>query len=74
MNAEDGMKMTPLHYAGQKGRLEMVRFLISNGATTISSDDNGRNIIHFSVDSGDMSCLEILVENIPKVSMYVQHL
>ena len=62
--------MTPLHHAVQQKRLEMIKFLFEKGAKVDKEDDMGRCILHFSADSQDIECLELLVELLPKVNYW----
>ncbi|XP_067937028.1 transient receptor potential cation channel subfamily A member 1-like [Watersipora subatra] len=66
INAVDAKNMSPLHYAVRKGRLEIIRFLISNDALVDLTDDLGRSILHHSVISNQLSCFELLIELLPQ--------
>lgn len=59
--------MLPLHYAVEKSHLGIVKFLIDNGAVTEVANDSGQTVIHLSVESGEITCLELLVKLMPKV-------
>lgn len=58
---------TPLHYAVQKASLDTIRLLLQEGAKPKLTDDCGRTILHFVVHNDDLTCLELLMELLPKV-------
>ncbi|XP_028414774.1 serine/threonine-protein kinase TNNI3K-like [Dendronephthya gigantea] len=44
------MGWTALHHAVARGELDIVKYLVKQGANVNSKDSNGRTVLHFSVD------------------------
>jgi len=55
--------LTALHYAAEKGDLEVVKFLVEHGAD-IKAEDLvlSRSVIHFAAENGHLDCIKYLTE------------
>lgn len=53
---------TPLHYAVQLEKLEIVKFLLENGAKCDCSDKDGLAPIHYAVKNNFLEILDLLVK------------
>ncbi|XP_036397414.1 ankyrin repeat domain-containing protein 66 [Megalops cyprinoides] len=51
---------TPLHWAAAKGRTDVVRLLVENGARTCLRTDSGWTPAHFAAESGRLGVLRLL--------------
>jgi ankyrin repeat protein len=53
--------MTPLHYASQRAHREVVRLLLSKGASKERCDISGRNGFLYAAERGDVELLRLLI-------------
>mmetsp|Transcript_20810 Transcript_20810/g.35648 ORF Transcript_20810/g.35648 Transcript_20810/m.35648 type:complete len:187 (+) Transcript_20810:238-798(+) len=53
---------TPLHWACQKGNVEMIEYLIKHKAKVNTVDFDGWNALHYCVQGGHLKALKVLVE------------
>jgi ankyrin repeat protein len=51
---------TPLLYAARGGYSEVVRFLISSGASILKQDEAGGTVLHHAIEKGHLEVLNIL--------------
>ena len=67
----DGMKVdipsydgfTPLHFAVQEGKLNVVKHLLNVGANPLVIDNNGLTSLHHAAIRGDVDALKALTDN-----------
>ncbi|PFX21726.1 Ankyrin-3 [Stylophora pistillata] len=52
---------TPLKVVAKEGKVEVVQCLISKGANPASSDDSGRNSLHWATVKGNKDIIDILL-------------
>jgi len=70
IEGEDNQKRTPLQYAVQQhDNVPAVRWLLENGANINHQDDKGWTPLHYAVSANVYDNLEVLVENIPIVTI-----
>lgn len=64
VNARDAIGYTPLHYAAKSGHLDVVQFLVENGAdvNAISLNEFLETPLHMAVSSGRLDVVRFLVE------------
>ncbi|XP_043519928.1 poly [ADP-ribose] polymerase tankyrase isoform X2 [Frieseomelitta varia] len=64
VNARDtaGRKSTPLHFAAGYGRIEVVEFLLSAGASIQARDDGGLHPLHNACSFGHCDVVRLLLE------------
>ncbi|WP_054849042.1 ankyrin repeat domain-containing protein [Vulcanisaeta sp. JCM 14467] len=55
--------MTPLHYAVLGNRLDIVKYLIENGADINARDNTGKTPLHFAAKNGYLDIVKYLIEN-----------
>ena len=72
INALDGNKRTPLHYAAWKGHMKVIEVLLFNGAKTDLKDRLGRTPLHYLCKYGKDSqnhveAAKILLDKNPEV-------
>ena len=63
LNAKNGLGETPLHWAVQMGRSEVVRFFIDKGANPNGRTKNGGTPLHWAASKGDVDVAEVLISN-----------
>ena len=63
MNAQDMYGNTALHYACDKGRKNVVEFLLENGADSNVADHRGNTPIHNACSINDLSIVHVLLKN-----------
>ena len=67
VNARDGWKRTPLHYAAEEGHRPVVELLIKNGANVNLKDDEtdarGETPLHLAAAKGHVPVVELLIKN-----------
>lgn len=61
LSNRDEKGKTPLHYAVQSGRIELVELLIDNKADINAKDANGQTPLHIAVKEGQTNVLELLL-------------
>jgi len=61
VNAVDADSRTPLHWAASGGHLDVVAYLLANGAQVDKTDDNGWTPLHIAVSSGHEEVVRELV-------------
>ena len=54
----------PLHYAGDYGQLEVVKYLCSKGAKVDSKDKHGITPVLAAIWEGHTACVKYLLENV----------
>jgi ankyrin repeat protein len=52
INSRDGSSKTPLHAAAEEGRLNVVKFLVENGADKGAKNNEDRTPLHFAAENG----------------------
>ncbi|KAI9434232.1 ankyrin repeat-containing domain protein [Lactarius indigo] len=52
---------TPLHWAASGGHLDVIAYLLANGAGVDKTDDNGWTALHIAVSSGHEEVVRELV-------------
>ncbi len=57
----DRMVMTPLHFAAQFGQVEMVKFLLAQGADVHARDGNRATPLFRAALRGQTACAELLI-------------
>lgn len=60
VNQKDSAGRTPLHLAGQRGNVSVIRRRLEEGANPNEKDNFGRTPLHFA---GNSECIEILLEH-----------
>ncbi|SCM21974.1 acyl-CoA-binding protein, putative [Plasmodium chabaudi chabaudi] len=61
INAKNRDGLTPLHYACDRGFLEIVKFLIKAGANINEEDSFGDSVLHIAAYSGKMEIIKFLI-------------
>lgn len=62
MTVEDYDHRTPLHIAASEGNVEIVRFLMQNGAGIHVKDRNGHTPLMCAIENGHEKVIEALVK------------
>lgn len=62
VNISDENGYTPLHHAVKEGHLEMVKFLIKQGASIDRGSSSGRTALHSAAEFGNLDILKYLVK------------
>ncbi|KAM7267045.1 hypothetical protein ACFE04_009211 [Oxalis oulophora] len=62
VNSKDGEGRTPLHWAVDRGHLDVVQALVSNNADVNAKDDEGQTPLHYAVVCDRESIAEFLVK------------
>lgn len=62
VNVSDENGYTPLHHAVKEGHLEMVKFLVKQGASINSGGSSGRMALHSAAEFGNLDVLKYLVK------------
>jgi 26S proteasome non-ATPase regulatory subunit 10 len=65
---EDKTLLTALHYAGSRGFLKIIKFLIDNGANSNLRDKQGKTCLHYSVIFGNVEVVKYLTEKVEDVN------
>lgn len=63
INAKDETGRTPLHWACRGVHLEIVEYLIENGADVNARDNNNITPLHSLAFRGQTDCIELLIKN-----------
>ncbi len=53
---------TPLLYAARGGYIEVVRFLLENGASPLKQDNGGGTVFHHAIEKGHVDVLQVFIE------------
>ncbi|CXI44126.1 acyl-CoA-binding protein, putative [Plasmodium berghei] len=61
INAKNRDGLTPLHYACDRGFLDIVKFLIKAGANINEEDSLGDSVLHIAAYSGKMEIIKFLI-------------
>ncbi|KAH8977483.1 prosome, macropain 26S subunit, non-ATPase, 10, isoform CRA_c [Lactarius hatsudake] len=61
VNAVDTDSRTPLHWAASGGHLDVVAYLLANGAGVDKTDDSGWTALHIAASSGHEEVVRELV-------------
>ncbi|KAK9504123.1 hypothetical protein O3M35_010527 [Rhynocoris fuscipes] len=69
INICDENKMTPLMYAANRGRIQLVARMIELGSDLEIYDDYGWTAIFFAVDSGDVNMVQMLKDAGSNISL-----
>lgn len=62
VNCNDNRNCTPLHYAADRGDLEITNLLISNGADLLARDTDGDTPLHWAAFKGNSEIVNLLLE------------
>lgn len=60
MTEEDGGKLTPLHFACDRGHVEVVELLIARGASVAARDEEGQTPLHYAVFNDFLDVVRVL--------------
>ena len=60
---------TPLHYAWERGHLQIVEYLISKGANVEAKDKDGKYAIHFACMKGHLPIVKYLISTDASVDL-----
>ena len=69
VDAEDKYAMTLLQVASRHGHVEIVKFLIDNGAAVNAVELDSRSALHFATIRGHLSIVRLLLENKADVNL-----
>jgi ankyrin repeat protein len=69
VNAVDEFKNTPLHFAANKGRIDVIKWLIENGANVNALNNDKSTPLHEAASYGQFEAVKLLVENKAKVNV-----
>lgn len=58
----DNLSRTPLHYASERGRLDIIKLLFDNGADVNQTDNKGMTAVHFACIHNQHSVLSLFQE------------
>lgn len=61
VNAKDVDLRRPLHWVCSKGRYDLAKFLVSNGADVNVTDEDGWTPLHCAASRGDADCIDLLL-------------
>ncbi len=62
VNARDNFKWTPLHFAAHTGQLDIVRYLVENGAELDAQTANGGTPIMRAIESSREGVVLFMIE------------
>uniref|UniRef100_A0A7C1CFG8 Zinc-ribbon domain-containing protein n=1 Tax=Thermofilum adornatum TaxID=1365176 RepID=A0A7C1CFG8_9CREN len=62
-NAKDGDEKTPLHYAAEKGSVDIAKLLINKGANVNAKSCDGFTPLHVAAMKGNLPVVELLLES-----------
>ncbi|GEM_PF-2496331 len=62
LNKREKDGLPPLHQTIQQGHLNVVRYLVANGASTSVIDSNGKTPLYLAAQRGQLSALRLLQE------------
>jgi len=63
INEKDDRDCTPLHFACDAGQMDMVRFLLANGADINAVDVDGDTPLHWAALAGKTEIVPLLIKN-----------
>jgi len=61
VNRIDENGMTGLHWAADRGHVEIVMLLLNNGSSLNAEDDEGQTALQYAVSCGHAKCIELLL-------------
>jgi ankyrin repeat protein len=61
VNFKDKRNCTPLHYASSRGKIEIVKYLISKGADLSARDVDGDTPLHWAATDGHLDIIKLLI-------------
>lgn len=61
INARDNFKWTPLHHACHSGQVDLVQFLLENGAEMDAQTINGGTPLMRAIESSREAVVELLI-------------
>jgi len=64
----DWYDWTPLHFAAQAGQMDIVEYLITNGADVNAENIKGEAPLQFAADNGHKEIVELLIANGAEIS------
>eukprot|EP00386_Alphamonas_edax_P005746 GDKI01018744.1.p1 GENE.GDKI01018744.1~~GDKI01018744.1.p1 ORF type:complete len:375 (-),score=133.35 GDKI01018744.1:30-1154(-) len=62
VSSRDAKRMTPLHWAADRGQLEAVEFLLDRGAEVNAQDDHGESALHLAVMAEEAKIVRVLID------------
>ena len=62
VDATDQYGMTPLHWAGGYGNIDVVKMLIDYDANVNATDQSGRAPLHWTANSGHCAAIKLLIQ------------
>ena len=62
-DVEDGLGLTPLHWAASNGSVYAVELLLDHGADPNTRDDNGETPLHWAARYGHLSVIRVLLDD-----------
>ena len=65
LTMRDNEGMTPFHYAGWSGSVELTEYLITCHCDALDTASNGRAVLHIACQEGKLELVKHLVENYP---------
>lgn len=69
VDVEDALKRTPLHYAARAGHSDMVRLLLSHGASVDAQDQTGQTPLMEAALAGNPEVARVLLSNGARVDV-----
>lgn len=63
VNLPDNRRITILHYAGQSGNIELVKWLIAQHANIHAKDTSQRIVLHYAAQSGNLELVKELLKH-----------
>lgn len=61
---KDENEATPLHYAAESGKIDIIPFFLSHGCKADDKDANGMTPVDLASDFGHIECFELLVDSV----------
>lgn len=55
--------LTPLHYASFRGNVEIIKYLILEGADPFVKDNDGHNVIHIAAQGDKVNVIYFFIKN-----------
>ncbi|WP_422444620.1 MULTISPECIES: ankyrin repeat domain-containing protein [unclassified Endozoicomonas] len=69
LNQQNHLGQTPLHVAICNNDLQMISFLLENGASVLIHEGSGRTAIHFACQYGTIETLKLILQRIERSSL-----